>query len=80
MSIIKTTFIKPIDIPTFMPKINVPDEIYCPLQERAKEKKQTVEDYINDLLKQITEKLKKQSFSKEDEETVKKRLKHLGYL
>lgn len=73
-------------------KVEVPDEIYERLKERSKEKGfDSCEAYINDILKQVKEKLERKEkkeeednnekeFSEEDEEKVRKRLKALGYL
>lgn len=71
-----------------MTKVEVPDEIYETLSERAEEKGfKTCEDYVVDILEQVVRKLErmkkdqgKQEFSKEEEEKVKDRLRGLGYL
>jgi len=67
-------------------KVEVKDGIYELLQIRAEEKDfDTTEDYIDYVLKQIAEKVKKEKkqqegYTEEEEEEVKKQLKGLGYL
>ena len=66
-------------------KIEIIDEIAASLQKRIDEKKdfETVEAYVNHVLKQVVERLAKerrQAFSTEEEEKVKERLKGWGYL
>lgn len=67
-------------------KVEIPDEIYEKFDERAEEKDlESAEEYVNYVLKQIYEKLQDQedsgtSYTKEEEEKVKRRLEGLGYL
>jgi len=66
-------------------KIEISDDIAKILVKRIEEKKDfgSVDEYVDYILKQVVERLeseKKQSFSNEDEEKVKERLKDLGYL
>ena len=67
-------------------QIDVPEEVYNKLEERAKDKGfESAEGYINDILKQVVVKLEEENnseevYSEEDEERVKERLKALGYL
>lgn len=70
-----------------MANIDVPDEIYEKLTARAEEKGfDSCDDYVNSVLKQVVDKIerKKQqerkTYSKEEEEKVKNRLRGLGYL
>jgi len=64
-----------------MTKIEIDDITFSTLEIRAKEKGKKTEAYINELLEQVANKLGKQKeTNKEDEEKVKQRLKHLGYL
>lgn len=68
--------------------VEVNEETYKLLEVRAEEKGfDTTDEYINYVLDQVADKVRKQkqedekeSFSEEDEEKVKKRLKGLGYL
>lgn len=68
-------------------QIEISDDEYKALAKRVKEKKEfdKVEDYVKDIVSQVVERLKEESadeesFSKEDEEKVKDRLRSLGYL
>ena len=66
-------------------KIEIADEIAASLQKRIDDKKdfETVEAYVNHVLRQVVERLateQKQAFSTEEEEKVKERLKGWGYL
>lgn len=71
-----------------MTKVDIPDSLYEVLSKRAEEKNfDSCEDYIVDILEQVSRKLKrmkkeegKKTFSKEEEEKVKERLRGLGYL
>ncbi|MBC5792925.1 MAG: CopG family transcriptional regulator [Nanohaloarchaea archaeon] len=69
-----------------MVKIEVDDDIYSVLEARAAEKDYAeTEEYIEYLLKQIVDKIKREKqedegYSEEEEEKVKERLKDLGYL
>jgi AAA+ ATPase superfamily predicted ATPase len=68
-----------------MTKVDVDDELFSVLEARATEKNfEDTEDYIKHLLQQVVQKIKKEkengSYSDEEEEEVKKRLKGLGYL
>lgn len=66
--------------------VEIKDGIYEVLELRAEEKDfNETNEYINYVLKQIAEKVKKEreeqeGYSKEEEEEVKRRLKGLGYL
>ena len=71
-------------------KIEINDKIIEVIKKRVEESNEfdSVENYIDYILKQLVERLKnekgagnnEQSFSKEDEEKVKERLRGLGYL
>ena len=66
-------------------KVEISDDIARKLIERIEEKKDfgSVDENVNHILQQVVERLKsekEQSFSNEDEEKVKERLKDLGYL
>jgi len=70
-----------------MPKIDVDDDMYSVLEARAEEKgHDDTEEYIEYLLKQIVEKIRREKeteddgYSEEEEKKVKKRLKDLGYM
>lgn len=70
-----------------MTKVDVDDDIYSVLEARAEEKDfDDTEKYIKYLLEQIVEKIKREkeqqdsTYSEEEEQKVKKRLKDLGYL
>lgn len=69
--------------------IEIKEEEYEALEKRVKEKKEfdSVEAYVQDIVSQVVARLKEEagdddeeSFSKEDEEKVKERLRSLGYL
>ncbi|MFB6076686.1 MAG: CopG family transcriptional regulator, partial [Candidatus Nanohaloarchaea archaeon] len=68
-----------------MPSIDIPDEYYETFEERAPEKGfDSAEEYVNYVLGQVHEKLQRQqdggetTYSEEEEEKVKERLKGLG--
>ncbi len=67
-------------------KIEIDNKIAERLKKRAEEKDDfnSLEEYVNYILKQVVERLnneeKDQEFSEEDEEKVKQRLKSLGYM
>lgn len=68
-----------------MVEVNIQDDKYEVLKARADEKDfDDVEKYIDHLLGQIVEKIRKEKqqeeFSSEEEEEVKKRLEELGYM
>lgn len=69
-----------------MPEIDIPDEYYEKFAERAPDKGfDSAEEYVTYVLGQVYEKLQDQdgggtTYSKEEEEKVKERLKGLGYL
>ena len=70
-----------------MTNIEVDDDIYSVLEARAEEKDHdSTDEYIHHLLKQVVEKIKREkksqdsSYSEEEEEKVKNRLRGLGYL
>lgn len=65
--------------------VEVEEETYLLLAERAEEKGfDTTDEYINYVLDQVADKVRRKKegseFSEEDEKKVKKRLKGLGYL
>jgi len=67
--------------------VEIEDETFEVLEERAEEKGfDTTEEYVNYVLDQIADKVRRekssedQEFSEEDEKKVKRRLKGLGYL
>ncbi len=67
--------------------IEISPEEYEALEKRVKEKDEfeSVEAYVKDVVSQVVERLKEEagddeSYSKEDEEKVKERLRNLGYL
>lgn len=65
--------------------ITIPRPLYEKLKSRIEKTGfSSVSDYVTYVLRQLVSSLeeenKKQEFSKKDEETVKKRLKALGYL
>ncbi len=70
-------------------KIEVKDKIAKKLQKRVDDSDEfkNVEEYVEYILKQVVERLeeesgseKEETYSEEDEEKVKERLKALGYL
>lgn len=68
-------------------QIEIKDEIYDVLDARAEERDfEETDEYIEHLLEQVVEKIKKEkqagdsSYSEEEEEKVKDRLRDLGYL
>jgi len=68
-------------------KVNISEEIVEKLKKRVEgsDEFKDVEEYVNYALKQVVEKLEgekreNKSFSKEDEEGVRKKLRGLGYL
>lgn len=69
-----------------MTEVEIDDGIYEVLEARSREKDfDETREYIEYLLKQIVEKIKKEkeqqeSYTEEEEEEVKKRLRGLGYL
>lgn len=69
-----------------MPRVDIKDEIYDVLELRAEEKDfDETEEYVNYVLRQVAEKVRKEkkqqeSYSNEEEEKVKDRLRGLGYL
>lgn len=70
-----------------MATVEVDDDIYGVLEARAEEKDfDTTEEYVEYLLEQVVEKIKREkeqqesSYSEEEEEKVKERLRGLGYL
>jgi len=71
-----------------MPKIEVPDKSYDRLADRAQEKGfESPDNYVNSVLKQVVDKIERKkkrqerkTYSKEEEEKVKNRLRGLGYL
>lgn len=70
-----------------MPEVDVPEEHYERFEERAPDKGfDTADEYIRYVLKQVYEKLEgresgeKSSYTPEEEEKVKDRLRGLGYL
>lgn len=68
--------------------VEIPDEYYEKFAERAPDKGfETADEYVNYVLGQIYEKLQRQegdnqesTYTKEEEEKVKDRLRGLGYL
>ncbi|MFB6203660.1 MAG: CopG family transcriptional regulator [Candidatus Nanohaloarchaea archaeon] len=70
-----------------MVEVEVDDDIYSVLEARAEEKDyDETEEYIEYLLDQVVEKIKREKqkeeaeYSEEEEEKVKERLRGLGYL
>lgn len=69
-----------------MPSVEVDDKIYEVLEARADEKDfDETDDYVRHILEQVVEKIMKEkqqtsSYSDEEEEEVKDRLRKLGYL
>lgn len=68
-----------------MTKIDIDDDKYEVIEVRAKEKGfENTEKYIDHLMSQIVDKIKKETeekeYSEEEEEEVKKKLKDLGYM
>lgn len=68
-------------------KINIKEEIAKKLKKRVDESDEfkNIEEYVNYILNQVVERLKKENkekevYSEEDEKKVKERLKSLGYL
>lgn len=68
-------------------KIEIDENIYEVLEARAEEKDfEETEKYIDHLLSQVVEKIKNEkssddsSYSEDEEEKVKQRLRDLGYL
>jgi len=62
--------------------ISLPAEVYAKIEQRiAGTEFHSVDEYVNFVLEEVLkEEEPETSFSKEDEEEVKKRLKALGYL
>ena len=62
--------------------ISLPTELYTKVEQRvASTEFHSVDEYVNFVLEEVLkEEEPETSFSKEDEEEVKKRLKALGYL
>jgi len=68
--------------------IEIKEKEYDVLNKRVEEKKEftSVEEYISDIISQVVDRLRDEeggddeTYSKEDEEKVKERLKSLGYL
>jgi hypothetical protein len=69
-----------------MTQIEIDDDIYSVLEARAEEKDfDETEEYIQHLLQQVVEKIKREKqsqeeYSDEEEEKVKERLRGLGYM
>ncbi len=68
-----------------MPEIEIDDTHWDRFAERAEEKGfDSTEAYVQHVLRQVYDKLRRQddeaTYSEEDEETVKDRLKNLGYM
>ncbi|MDY6770236.1 MAG: CopG family transcriptional regulator [Candidatus Nanohaloarchaea archaeon] len=69
-----------------MPSIDIPEEQYDAFEERAPEKGfDSADEYVQYVLQQVYEKLQRQddggaTYSEEEEEKVKERLRGLGYL
>jgi len=68
-----------------MVEVNIDDGKYEVLEARGKEKDfDSAEEYIDHLLGQIVEKIKREKqeeeYSEEEEEEVKEKLKDLGYM
>lgn len=69
-----------------MSTVEIPDQYYETFEERAPEKGfDSAEEYVNYVLGQVYEKLENQddggtTYSEEEEEKVKERLRALGYL
>lgn len=68
-------------------KVEIDDSIFEVLEARAAEKEyEDTNEYIEHLLKQVVRKIKKEkeagesSYSEEEEQKVKDRLRDLGYL
>jgi hypothetical protein len=61
--------------------ISISKEIAEKLKKRASESGfNSLEDYINYILKQVLSKVESKSLTKDDEEAVKQKLRSLGYL
>ena len=62
--------------------VSLPAEVYTKIEQRvAGTEFQSVDEYVNFVLEEVLrEEEPETTFSKEDEEEVKKRLKALGYL
>jgi hypothetical protein len=68
-----------------MVNVEIDDDMYSVLEARAEEKDfDETEEYIDYLLKQIVEKIKREKqdteYTEEEEKKVKNRLKDLGYM
>lgn len=67
-----------------MPSIDIDDEHWDAFEQRAEEKGfDTTEEYVQHVLRQVYEKLQRQNketYSEEDEEKVRDRLRNLGYM
>jgi hypothetical protein len=68
-----------------MANVEIDDDMYSVLEARAEEKDfDETEEYIQYLLDQIVEKIKREKqdaeYSEEEEKKVKKRLEDLGYM
>jgi len=66
-------------------KVEISDDIVKRLKKRIEEKGdfKSIDEYVNYILQQVVERLdseKEGSFSKEEEEKVKERLRNFGYL
>lgn len=62
--------------------VSLPAELYTKIEQRvARTEFHSVDEYVNFVLEEVLkEEEPETTFSKEDEEEVKKRLKALGYL
>jgi len=65
-----------------MKTIKISEDDWEVLEQRAKEKNMDANKYFESLIKQIIDKIMRERtvYSKEDEESIKNRLKNLGYL
>ncbi len=68
-----------------MTEVSIQDDMYEVLEARAREKDfEDTTEYIDHLLSQIVEKIKREKqeeeYSEEEEEEVKEKLKDLGYM
>lgn len=68
-----------------MVNVEIDDDMYSVLEARAEEKDfDETEEYIDYLLKQIVEKIRREKqdteYTEEEEKKVKNRLKDLGYM
>ncbi len=62
-------------------EVKISDEVYQKIEKRAKEKGfSSVDEYVEEVLKELLKSIEEEQYSKEDEEKIKERLRDLGYI